>query len=69
MPKHQEIHIVLDNYATHQHEHVLGWIERQKRAFLHRIPTSVSWANLVERFFAMLTDKQIRRGIFVGAAP
>ena len=52
VPKKQEIHIVLDNYATHKHEAVLGWIERQKRIFLHFTPTSASWVNLVERFFA-----------------
>ena len=64
VPKEQEIHIVLDNYATHKHEKVLAWIERKKRVFLHFIPTSSSWANLVERFFAMLTQKQVRRGVF-----
>ena len=64
VPKDQEIHIVLDNYAMHKHEKVLRWIERKKRVFLHFTPTSASWANLVERFFAMLTDKQIRRGVF-----
>ena len=62
--KDQEIHIVLDNYATHKHDKVLAWIERKKRIFLHFIPTSASWANLVERFFAILTQKQIRRGVF-----
>ena len=62
--KEQEIHIVLDNYATHKHEKVLAWIERKKRVFLHFIPTSASWANLVERFFGILTQKQIRRGVF-----
>lgn len=64
VPKKQEIHIILDNYAAHKHEKVLAWIERKKRIFLHFIPTSTSWANLVERFFATLTQKQIRRGIF-----
>ena len=64
VPKEQEIHIVLDNYATHKHEKVLAWIERKKRIFLHFIPTSASWTNLVERFFAILTYKQIRRGVF-----
>ena len=64
VPKKQEIHIVLDNYATHKHEAVLGWIERQKRIFLHFTPTSASWVNLVERFFATLTQKQTRRGVF-----
>ncbi len=64
VPKEQEIHIVLDNYATHKHEKVLAWIERRKRIFLHFIPTSSSWVNLVERFFAMLTQKRVRRGVF-----
>ena len=64
VPKEQEIHIVLDNYSTHKHEKVLAWIERKKRIFLHFIPTSTSWANLVERFFATLTQKQVRRGVF-----
>ena len=64
VPADQEIHIVLDNYATHKHEKVQAWIERRKPIFLHFTPTSASWANLVERFFGMLTDKQIRRGVF-----
>ena len=64
VPEEQEIHIVLDNYAMHKHEKVLAWIERKKRVFLHFIPTSASWANLVERFFAILTQKQIRRCVF-----
>ncbi len=63
-PKDQEIHIVLDNYATHKHEKVLGWIERNNRVFLHFMSKSASWVNLVERFFAMLTDKRMRRGVF-----
>ena len=45
-------------------EKVLAWIERKKRIFLHFTPTSASWANMVERFFAILTQKQIRRGVF-----
>ena len=64
VPKDQEIHIVLDNYATLKHEKVLAWIERKKRVFLHFIPTSASWVNLVERFFGILTQNQIRRSIF-----
>lgn len=63
VPKDQEIHIILDNYATHKHEKVLGWIEKSKRIYLHFTPTSSSWLNLVERFFALLTEKQLRRGI------
>ena len=63
-PKGQEIHIILDNYATHKHPNVLEWIEKKKRIFLHFIPTSSSWLNLVERFFGSLTDKRLRRGVF-----
>ena len=54
----------MGNYGTHKHEKVLAWIERKQRIFLHFIPTSTSWADLVERFFAMLTHKQVRRGVF-----
>ena len=43
---------------------MLRWIERGKRIFLHFIPTSSSWLNMVERFFRTLTDRQIRRGVF-----
>ena len=64
VPKDQEIHIILDNYATHKHCKVMEWIERQKRVFLHFTPTSASWLNLVERFFSTLTQKRIRRGVF-----
>ena len=64
VPKEQELHIILDNYATHKHDEVLRWIERGKRIFLHFVPTSSSWLNMVERFFRTLTDRQIRRGVF-----
>jgi len=46
-----ELHIIVDNYATHKHEKVKKWLERNKRVFLHFTPTSSSWLNLVERFF------------------
>ena len=64
VPNDQEIHLVLDNYAMHKHEKVQNWIEGKKRVFLHFTPTSASWANMVERFFALLAEKQIRRGAF-----
>lgn len=64
VPKGQEIHIILDNYATHKHAKVMEWIEQKKRIYLHFILTSSSWLNLVERFFCMLTQKQLRRGVF-----
>ena len=63
-----EIHIILDNYATHKHKDVLEWIERKKRIYLHFIPTSSSWLNLVERFFSTLTEKRIRRRVFTSVA-
>lgn len=59
-----DIHIIVDNYATHKHENVKKWLKRNKRVQLHFIPTSSSWLNLVERFFGLLTDKALRRGVF-----
>ena len=63
VPQNQDILLVLDNYVVHNHEKVLGWIERKKRIFLHFTPNRASWANLVDRFFAMPTDGQLRRGV------
>jgi len=63
-PKEFELHLIVDNYATHKHEKVRNWLKRNKRVHLHFIPTSSSWLNLVERFFGLLTEKQLRRGIF-----
>lgn len=63
-PVDKELHVVVDNYATHKHEKVRNWLKRHKRVTLHFIPTSSSWLNLVERFFGLITEKQIRRGVF-----
>ena len=63
-PKDKELHIIVDNYATHKHEKVRNWLSRNKRVELHFIPTSSSWLNLVERFFSLITEKQIRRGVY-----
>ena len=63
-PPEQDIHIVLDNHATHKHGKVRKWVERRKRVHLHFTPTSASWLNLVERFFARLTEQRLRRGAF-----
>jgi len=60
----KDLHIIVDNYATHKHEKVRNWLKRNKRVFLHFIPTSSSWLNLVERFFGVLTEKQLKRGVF-----
>jgi len=59
-----DIHIIVDNYATHKHENVKKWLKRNPRVQLHFIPTSSSWLNLVERFFGLITDKALRRGVF-----
>ena len=64
VPPEQDVHIVLDNYATHKHEKVEKWVKRKKRVHLHFTPTSASWLNLVERFFAQLAEKRLRRGVF-----
>jgi transposase/transposase-like protein len=63
-PEELELHLIVDNYATHKHEKVRKWLKRNKRVHMHFIPTSSSWLNLVERFFGLLTDKQLRRGVF-----
>ena len=62
--KDLDLHIIVDNYATHKHEKVKAWLKRNKRVHLHFIPTSSSWLNLVERFFGLLTQKQLRRGVY-----
>ena len=59
-----DLHIIVDNYATHKHVNVKKWLKRHQHVHLHFIPTSSSWLNLVERFFGLLTDKALRRGVF-----
>ncbi len=63
-PADLDLHVIVDNYATHKHQKVKNWLKRNKRVTLHFIPTSSSWLNLVERFFGLITDKAIRRGVF-----
>lgn len=64
-PAGVELHLILDNYGTHKHPAVKKWLARRpKRFHLHFTPTSSSWLNLVERFFAEITRKRIRRGVF-----
>jgi transposase len=62
VPKRLDIHLVLDNYGTHKTPTVKGWFARHPRFHLHFTPTSASWLNLVERWFALLTERQIKRG-------
>jgi transposase len=58
------IHLILDNYATHKAPRVKRWLQRHPRYVIHFTPTSASWLNQVERFFAQITEKRIRRGTF-----
>lgn len=60
----RDIHLIVDNYATHKHPKVMRWIEKHPRIHLHFTPTSSSWLNLIERWFRELTQKRIRRGTF-----
>lgn len=62
--KPRDIHLVLDNYATHKTPEVKAWLDKHPRFKLHFTPTSASWLNLVERFFAEITAKRIRRGSY-----
>jgi transposase len=63
-PAELELHLIVDNYATHKHPKVKAWVRRHPRFHLHFTPTSSSWLNLVERWFRDLTDKRIRRDSF-----
>ena len=56
-----DIHVILDNYATHKHPAVRAWLDKHPRVHFHFIPTSSSWLNLVERFFSELTTRQLKR--------
>jgi transposase len=63
-PADLDLHLIVDNYATHKHPKVKSWLKRHSRFHLHFTPTSSSWLNLVERWFREITDKRIRRGVF-----
>ena len=68
VPTGLEVHVILDNYATHKHATVTRWLACHPRVHFHFTPTSSSWLNLVERWFRELTDKALRRGVF-GSVP
>ena len=61
VPVELDIHVILDNYATHKHATVRAWLAKHPRVHFHFTPTSASWLNLVERFFAELTNRQLKR--------
>ena len=62
LPANLDVHLILDNYATHKTSLIRAWFAKRPRYHLHFTPTYGSWLNLVERWFAELTTKQIRRG-------
>jgi transposase len=66
--KHLDLHLIMDNYSTHKTGEVKAWLKKHPRFHVHFIPTSSSWLNLVERFFADITGKRIRRGTFDSVA-
>ena len=63
VPAELDIHLVMDNYATHKTPAIRRWFARHPRWHIHFTPTGASWLNQVERFFALLTEKQLRRGV------
>ena len=62
VPARLDVHLILDNYGTHKTALIHRWLAKRPRFHLHFTPTGASWINLVERWFATLTAKQIRRG-------
>jgi transposase len=67
-PQRRALHLILDNYGTHKHPTVRAWLDAHPRFHLHFTPTGASWLNLVERWFAEITRKRIRRGTFRSVA-
>ena len=63
VPADLDVHIIMDNLATHKTKAIRDWFARHSRWQVHYTPTSASWINQVERFFALLTEKQLRRGV------
>jgi len=64
VPDSMEVHLVLDNYNTHKTALIHSWLAKRPRFHLHFTPTSASWLNQVERWFSLITEKQIRRGAY-----
>src|SRR5258707_250715 len=64
VPVGKLVHVILDNYATHKHPKVHAWLKRHPRFVFHFTPTSSSWLNAVEGYFAKLTRSRLKRGVF-----
>jgi len=67
-PSRLDLHLIVDNYATHKHEKVKAWLKRHPRFHIHFTPTSSSWLNVIEGFFAKITQQRLRRGVFKSVA-
>jgi transposase len=63
-PAHLDLHLIVDNYATHKHPNVLKWLKKHPRFHLHFTPTSSSWLNVIERWFRNITQNRLRNGVF-----
>ena len=63
VPAELDVHLIVDNYGTHKTALIRRWLAKRPRVHLHFTPTGASWLNLVERWFALLTEKQIKRGV------
>ena len=63
VPAELDVHLIADNYATHKTALIRNWFAKRPRFHIHFTPTSASWLNLVERWFGLLTEKQLRRGV------
>jgi transposase len=68
VPQKLDVHLVMDNYATHKTPLIRNWLAKRPRWHVHLTPTSASWLNQVERFFALITERKIRRGIYRSVA-
>jgi len=68
VPGGLDVHLVMDNYATHKTPLIRNWLAKRPRWHVHLTPTSSSWLNQVERFFALITERKIRRGIYRSVA-
>jgi len=63
VPEELDVHLIMDNYGTHKTKLIHNWLAKRPRFHVHFTPTSASWLNLVERWFALLTERQLRRGV------
>ncbi len=68
VPTDLDIHVIMDNYGTHKTQLIRNWFAKRPRWHVHFTPTSASWINQVERFFALLTERALRRGVFPSVA-